>query len=58
MQNATLEIISGISKTTGKPWKALKITIGEWSKLVFPGSDRPLMEGRFELDYIEKQLDA
>lgn len=42
-----LEIVEGISKKDkNRTWKALKITIGEWSTLVFPTS-------RFEMEYIE-----
>lgn len=42
------EIITKISKKTGKEFKALKITLGLYETLVFPNS--------LELDYIEKYL--
>lgn len=56
MENAKIEIVNGIAKESKKPYKALKITIGEWSKMVFPGSKEPLVASKFELDYIEKTL--
>lgn len=33
-----VEIYQGTSKQ-GKPFKAIKLTIGEWSRLVFPASN-------------------
>lgn len=44
-----LEIVKGESKKTGKEYRALKVSIGDWSTLVFPRS-------RFEMDYIENYL--
>lgn len=44
-----IEIYSGKSKKTGKAYEAIKVTIGEWSGLLFPNS-------RFEMDYIKKYL--
>lgn len=51
MDNVTVEIINGQSKKTGKNYSAIKLTIGDWSQLVFPRS-------AFEMDYIKQQLDA
>jgi hypothetical protein len=49
MENAVVEIITGINKTTKKEWKGLKIVIGDWSTLIFTKS-------KFEMDYIEKYV--
>jgi len=50
MENAIVEVITGKSKSDSKrEWKGLKITIGEWSTLIFTKS-------KFEMDYIEKYL--
>lgn len=43
-----VEIVSGLSKEKKLPWKALKITIGDWSQLIFTES--------FAMKYIEEQL--
>lgn len=40
----------------GKEWKGLRITIGEWSTLIFSGKDSPV-KTKFEMDYIEKTLE-
>lgn len=54
-----IEIVEGTNKKDAtKKWKALKIQIGEWNKLVFVGSDRVLIQSNFELDYIEKVVNA
>lgn len=50
-ENVTVEIITGTSKKTGKEYEAIKLSIGDWSQLVFPRS-------AFELDYIKQQLEA
>lgn len=52
MENYTkLEIIHGKQKKDPtKEWKALKVTIGDWSTVFFPKS-------KFEMDYIEKTLE-
>jgi len=53
MENTTLkiEITGGKSKKTGKEWKGVKITIGDWTTLVFPKT-------KFETDYITKVIEA
>lgn len=51
MDNVTVEIITGKSKKTGNDYSAVKLTIGDWSQLVFPRS-------AFEMDYIKQQLEA
>lgn len=42
-------IYNGESKKTGKPYKAIRVEVGEWSQLIFPKSS-------FEMDYIEKVM--
>ncbi len=50
MQNVKVEIVTGTNKKDKtKTWKALKVTIGEWSQLIFTKST-------FEMSYIEKEL--
>lgn len=49
MKNCTVEIVDGISNKTGKPYQAIKLSIGDWSQLVFPRSS-------FEMEYIRQQL--
>lgn len=50
--DASLEVITKPSKKDPeKTWTALFIKVGEWSTLVFPKS-------RFEMDYIQKQLEG
>ena len=44
-----VELYTGKSKKTGKDFEAIKVTIGDWSSLVFPRSG-------FELNYIKKVL--
>lgn len=51
MDNVTVEIIKDKSKKTGKEYEAIKLTIGDWSGLVFPRSP-------FEMGYIKEQLGA
>lgn len=50
MDNVNVEIVAGTSKKTGKEYKAIKLSIGDWSQLVFPRS-------AFEMDYIINQLE-
>lgn len=48
--NVKVEIATGQQKKdTSKTWKGLRISIGDWSTLVFPKSN-------FEMEYIEKTL--
>jgi len=50
--NATdisITVYEGTSKEKKLPYKAVLVTVGEWTKLVFPTS-------KFEMDYIEKTL--
>lgn len=53
MQNDDIkvEIIEGVGKKSNKPYKAVKLTIGDWSQLVFPRSS-------FEMDYIQGILES
>lgn len=44
--NINVEIVDGIGKKSGKPYTAVKLTIGDWSSLVFPRS-------AFEMNYIK-----
>lgn len=46
-----ITIITGVSKKTGNPYEAIKVTIGSWSTFVFPRS-------RFEMDYIKSVLEG
>lgn len=48
-ENVNLEIVDGIGKKSGKAYTALKLTIGDWSTLVFPRS-------AFEMNYIKDIL--
>lgn len=43
-----IEIVSGTGKKSGKEYKALKITVGDWDTIVFPS--------KFELKYLESVL--
>jgi len=45
----SIKIYDGVAKESKKPYKAVLVTVGEWSKLIFTTS-------KFELDYIEKTL--
>lgn len=45
----SIKIYEGVSKEAKKPYKAILVTVGEWSKLIFTTS-------KFELDYVEKTL--
>lgn len=47
--NAIAEIYSGTAKESGKPYKALKITVGRYSKLLFLSP--------FEMEYVENHID-
>lgn len=47
----TVDIVKGKSKKTGKDYEAIKLSIGEWSSLVFPRSP-------FEMNYIKKVITA
>jgi len=51
----TGEIKKGERK--GQQWEAVKITIGEWEKLVFVGNDS-LIKTNFELKYIKSVLEG
>lgn len=51
MDQVHIEIISGKSQKTGKSYEAIKLTIGDWSSLVFPRSS-------FEMNYIKSILEA
>lgn len=44
-----VEIIQGKSNKTGNNYEAIKLTIGDWSSLVFPRS-------AFEMKYIKEVL--
>lgn len=46
-----IEIVHGTSKKTGKPYEAIKVTIGDWSSLVFPRSV-------FEMNYIKEYINS
>lgn len=48
--NVKVDLISGVGKKSGKPYEAVRLTIGDWSQLVFPRSP-------FELNYIKEQLE-
>lgn len=48
--NVKVEIVTGKWKSDeSKTWKGVKVTVGDWSTLVFPQS-------QFETEYIEKYL--
>jgi len=54
-----LEIVSGTIKKgdrKGQKWYALRISVGEYSRLIFPGSTQPLTITNFEFNYIKKEL--
>lgn len=49
--NVNVEIISGKQKKDpSKTWQALRLTIGEWSTVIFTKS-------KFELEYIKKSIE-
>jgi len=48
--NIELTVIEGVGKESKKPYKALKIKIGDYEKLVF--------EQSFTIKYIEKTLNG
>lgn len=47
LSQVNVEIVKGISNKSGqeKPWRAIKIVIGDWENLIFPRT-------KFEFDYI------
>lgn len=49
MDKNPVTIYQGTSKKTGKEYTAILVTVGEWSKLIFPTT-------KFELDYIKNKL--
>lgn len=49
MKNIKVEIHEGVGKKSEKPYKCLKVTVGKWSKLIFPDSS-------FEMDYLYEYL--
>lgn len=52
-----IEIISGVGKESKKPYRALKVVVGEWSKLFFVGQEVKVLGSNFELNYIEQYLE-
>lgn len=48
MKNVKIEIYSGVGKNSGKPFEAVKLTIGKYSNLLFP---TPI-----EMDYVKKVI--
>jgi len=44
----SLEVVERNSKKTGKPYRALEVTVGKFRTLIFPTP--------FELDYLEQEL--
>lgn len=48
-RTGTITLKKGIGKDSGKPYRALVLTVGDWSKIYF-------VDSRFELDYLEKYL--
>jgi len=48
-RTGTITLYEGIGKTSNKPFKALKLEVGTWTKLYF-------LDSRFEMDYIEQFL--
>lgn len=51
MEKINIEVVEGNSKKSGNSYKAIKLSVGEWSTLVFPRSS-------FEMNYIEKIIEA
>jgi hypothetical protein len=45
----TIEIYTGTARESGKEYQCLKLTIGEWSTLIFAKTP-------FELAYLKSQL--
>lgn len=47
LSQVQFEIVKGVSTKSGseKPWRAIKIIIGDWENLIFPRT-------KFEFDYI------
>jgi len=50
-ENTNVEIFNGKSKKDGKPYEAVKVTVGDWDHLIF-------VKTKFELEYIKKQLEG
>lgn len=48
-KSGTITLYEGKGKESGKPFTALMLTVGEWTKLYF-------VDSRFEMDYIKKYL--
>lgn len=46
---ATIELVEGIGKKSGRPYTAVRVTIGEWTTLVFPN-------GSMERNYLIRAL--
>lgn len=44
-----ITLYEGVGKASKKPFTALKLTVGTWSKLYF-------VDSQFEMDYIKKYL--
>jgi hypothetical protein len=57
INNAYVEMVNGKGKESGKPWKAVKITIGEWTGTAFMWAKTPLIATEFEINYIEKYIE-
>lgn len=49
MDNVKIEIVNGVGKNSGKPYEALKVSVGDWTQLLFP-------RGAIEWNYIKEQL--
>ena len=47
-----ISIVQGVSKKSGNPYEAVKITIGQWTKLIFVSD----FELTYIKDYIEQNL--
>jgi len=48
-KQGTITLYEGVGKTSKKPFTALMLTVGTWSKLYF-------VDSQFEMDYIKNQL--
>lgn len=48
-QQGTITLYEGIGKESKKPYSALKLEVGKWTKLYF-------VDSQFEMDYIKKYL--
>lgn len=49
MREGTIKLYEGKSKKSGKPFTALQLVIGDWTKLYF-------VDSKFEMEYIRKYL--